>query len=876
MIKFNMKNIVLGLFVFAALSFAGAIFSAENVSAAGGIGDGGDSVSPPTGNGASTTYGWGWYKYDLDAGEKPARYRDGKHPSGVPSACESTSHLFAFIIMDKKNGSPQKNGVVYVFKESVYFNPTLREYKGNADGKAEDDGWQTRREAEKAFEQTKKVLGDAAKGFEFGENVAWFCWNESQKWNTKGSASVNMSTANLGDKVVWTHEVRTTKGSEVNTDKDIKSWTLRSDGTKVSEDTTSQGVKPDKRVRQFTSSFTVQQNHIGNTYCRVTIWSPRSWNSDKQRKSSDACVEVKYSYTMKPYTQISQDASTPGSVIKFNYSVENQGPTKTDDKNITYTSRIRRVSNSQSVYPTVEQVGNGTALKTGYLSEVVPAGTMPGFVINRAGADNQGAYTIQQDDVNNWICSRISISRTSQTDSDNVYDIACRFIPYNYTLTPRAPSELPESGEAGSTIPNVRGDVYNNGPTKSKDNTIWQLTGFVLRGARAHNGGDSATAPCGTNGLYNGQYYNSGSASNCRSLARGNGSISSSGVANLNANNVVIPNDLEVGDSYCFAVSVRDRSHSPGSTPWRHSAARCIVVSKRPKVNVLGGDLWVRGERVADSNVSTSVTRNSDGTFGSFVEYALAARGSVQGMSSASGLEGRRAVSVNVLCGVSYLTFGNSDGSSCQPNISMGGYNRLPSVSPNIAGLFDSGSALNYSGANLNGKNGVYRVQGQSINIAASTIERGRSVVVLAPQANVNIRGDIEYTDDELRSVGDIPQVVIIAKNIFINSSVSRVDAWLVATGDAPDGYINTCGGGKSLGSGLNAETCDETLVVNGPVIAKSLLMRRTAGAGSLSSAGEPAEIFNLRPDAYLWLANRISSGAGLPTTSTTELPPKY
>src|SRR5690606_28527099 len=110
----------------------------------------------------------------------------------------------------------------------------------------------------------------------------------------------------------------------------------------------------------------------------------------------------------------------------------------------------------------------------------------------------------------------------------------------------------------------------------------------------------------------------------------------------------------------------------------------------------------------------------------------------------------------------------------------------------------------------------------------------------------------------------DIPQVVIIANNILIDESVSRVDAWLVAAGTGANGIVNTCSASNldnaspaQLETRLHAGRCDDRLTVNGPVIANRLLLRRTAGAGPGNQAGNPAEVFNFRPDAYLWLVER-------------------
>jgi len=109
---------------------------------------------------------------------------------------------------------------------------------------------------------------------------------------------------------------------------------------------------------------------------------------------------------------------------------------------------------------------------------------------------------------------------------------------------------------------------------------------------------------------------------------------------------------------------------------------------------------------------------------------------------------------------------------------------------------------------------------------------------------------------------------------------VSRVDAWLVASGTGQHGRLNTCrissADETTLGAGLNATVCNTKLTVNGPVVANHLLLRRTAGAGPGNAAGDPAEVFNLRPDAYMWASYRASLSGQLKTVNTIELPPRY
>ena len=165
-------------------------------------------------------------------------------------------------------------------------------------------------------------------------------------------------------------------------------------------------------------------------------------------------------------------------------------------------------------------------------------------------------------------------------------------------------------------------------------------------------------------------------------------------------------------------------------------------------------------------------------------------------------------------------------------------------------------------------------------------------------------------SNPSVKAAAALPQVLIFANNISIAENVTRVDAWLIAN----EGTINTCAGHnvnnvvardakqQYVNFGGN---CDKTLVVNGPVYAHHMELLRTAGAnhgngdsladsltdddprerslGSTRSTSDarrgsaaPAEIFNLRADAYIWAYNQAQRYSEAVVTYTRELAPRY
>ena len=134
----------------------------------------------------------------------------------------------------------------------------------------------------------------------------------------------------------------------------------------------------------------------------------------------------------------------------------------------------------------------------------------------------------------------------------------------------------------------------------------------------------------------------------------------------------------------------------------------------------------------------------------------------------------------------------------------------------------------------------------------------------------------------ELTNSAELPQVIIFANNIKISKDVDQIDAWLVASGE-----VDTC---SDVSRSNLAKDCAKTLMFNGAVYADKLTLNRTHyGAGSenfgsslatadLNStlgASTPAEIFNLRPDVYMWAFEQASRYTQANTVYTEELAPR-
>lgn len=443
----------------------------------------------------------------------------------------------------------------------------------------------------------------------------------------------------------------------------------------------------------------------------------------------------------------------------------------------------------------------------------------------------------------------------------------------NFDLTPTIGGSpaFSSGGSAGSDNASLRPAVNNTGTTSSRNTIQWMLVRFVLAPGLG-------TPVAGTNTSLPVNYFGNGATR----IAGLTGQAFPRGVTQITVPTQPI-GDFAVGTRICYALSVQPITRSNSS--WRHSTPFCVIIAKSPKAQVRGGDIRV-GSNFADqtaparSTIVTSQTRKTLGgasrTFGSWGEYAISATGRITGIGSGAAFAGP-GLENPTNCSYTFLTFANATTTSCLaiPTSQHGQFatgRTLPDV---VTSYPASASAPVLSGivspASLNG---TYRVTGD-ITLSAGVIPRGRSVIINAFDSvantyrNVTISGNITYTTDSLTNGDQIPQLIIIASNISIQPTVSQVDAWLIARGT-----LNTCAGVAR--TTITTNSCNTPLTVNGPVMANQLQLWRTAGSNTGVGSGDPAEVFNLRPDAYLWGLSQSSKSGRLQTVYEKELPPRF
>ena len=279
------------------------------------------------------------------------------------------------------------------------------------------------------------------------------------------------------------------------------------------------------------------------------------------------------------------------------------------------------------------------------------------------------------------------------------------------------------------------------------------------------------------------------------------------------------------------------------------------------------------GLLIEDITLAYKMAYTNQNVYGSWGEYGIIANGkadSASGAGLSSSFNGRSGVTprdYNKLTFANIPKFGNFSSTSSVPDNFT-----LPSVGGtrgNISGNVDVNSLAS----------GEYNAG--NVTLTGSKLSVGKSIVIKSSGV-VRISGDLLYTDTN--DVRQLPQLIIYAKNIIIESSVGEVNAWLITQ---KDGYVSTCGvviSDRSWLSGVSDVSCGKQLKINGPIKTGRLFLRRTYGGKHASSAkndpnmhpGTPAEIINLRADTYIWAYNNYRNTSAISTMNVRELPPRY
>ena len=239
---------------------------------------------------------------------------------------------------------------------------------------------------------------------------------------------------------------------------------------------------------------------------------------------------------------------------------------------------------------------------------------------------NKFMYTrvIKREDMGKRICQRIYWDRRNSLVSKGwVYSsYACVEVPYDYDVEPSVSVNSDYiDAENVTKIEGINAGLNNKGTSKTQ-NSSYALARFVVRGAEVSGlmgksdvvslpgGTADSDWPCAIVRLIKGQYRDSLNIDSgaCGKIVQNTGSQLNTGQTPVATNKIDdLDRDrvkLSANDSLCYVVMVSNYNGSAPSTDFKY-AVKCIRSSKRPKVQVWGGDIKT------DKEVITSRTSNN-------------------------------------------------------------------------------------------------------------------------------------------------------------------------------------------------------------------------------------------------------------------------
>jgi hypothetical protein len=758
-------------------------------------------------------------------------------------------------------------------------------------------------------------------------------------WTITPLVSADRTTAKPGETIKWRHTV-VNNGPNA-TDKQVKYryHNAKDLGTGYGsyEYVAAGWGSGQSQAKYFDSFYTVKDSDKGKSLCRSTEAKPRGKDDSSAIQSGTACVTV-------PNDAVGTDCRpTINITVPVAPDKYIGGPNDTDDPApVTVKISGEKIGGTYTKETTIDLAKDYPDLYYDYTD----------------GDDHEVSYTATYYKWTHYDSDGDGIKDDHKYVSKS-FNESDAFQCYDYKLTPNNVSLSSNRLEVGSLLElgaSVESDSYSNivadGKalhTKSKD-TTWQLSQITIYpdsgdpksvSGQEVFGGDDGDDPCSH---YTSSYL--GVSSRSCSTAKEIRTADSNATASYSLDGETVfsksgnpDDDIDgytlVDDSYppgtvvCYALSLFARTSEPkggkyrenrsyissndvdtDGGSWIHSAIdktkNCMVVVKKPKVQVLGGDILAgrtfSGTSSSSSKVvsSNSVKKLSNKTgvrlFGSWAEYGILASSQIFGFASSSAFNGTSTsgdyalgsglvlypktngsanttlgtnISNDIKCGYSRLSFNNASSSSGCSGDNIGNYSNKMNI-PDVLSKFQSSKSIFDGGTISNSYYGVYKAN-KDITISGGTIEKTKWVVINASGHKVTISDNINYSSDTIFKTYEIPQLVIIADDIDISQSVTNIDSWLIAR----NGNINTCYQ-AGTDSAITVKNCNSALVVNGPVMANKIYLRRTAGSGTQMNSGNPAETFNLRADAYLWAYERARDGASMQTTYVIEQPPRY
>lgn len=565
----------------------------------------------------------------------------------------------------------------------------------------------------------------------------------------------------------------------------------------------------------------------------------------------------------------------PGQYLYWDHDLRN-GPSNTgyeDMGNETVTINIDNLK-----CPLDSPVSNCT-------SYVNPGGFKDG------GEDNElffekylGPIQVQQSDVGYRLCQRVAWKNKAWNDSSwGTSNWACAEIEYHYpdpnginmTVTSNKTTIQP-----GDNVTFNYTITAKSGPTKTRDIQYRTYT-FIIPGSNSLPSNKDQTAyynPAWSYVECGGRSVPSSSQSYCAQGHSGStGELAPITGIKTDSNTYTIDGNWagQPGDQICSYIAADNNwsvNNGQSASTYIASKIYCVRIGKKPQIQINGADSYAKSGFTGSSYYASSLSANR----GSYSQYGL-----LTGSSAAItnfGSAGYTTVNSTNATKAKTLAFANV-GSSLG-NAGINNSLSLP-VSPSSTQNL-SGTSLSIN--SLNGSSDVkyYHSSASNLTITGGNLNAG-TYAVLFVDGDVTITGNITYGGGEnasYSSLANIPNLTIIANNIYVNGNVT----YLFGNYVARNGAFNTCSNMNNLGTAGN---CANKLKINGAVISKgSPVLRRVFGSGNSTTVNQwtnntvtaSSEWFNYTPNTWLtpYLKNNDNSVTGFTTMNITSLPARY
>lgn len=689
-------------------------------------------------------------------------------------------------------------------------------------------------------------------------------------WHISTTSTADRPTATPGETITWTHVVKNDGPDPTDTNVTYHYQNHNGLGEGQGTDGNFQSGENKDTTRVFTSTYLVQPSDVYKNLCRATSASPKAKTNGVLDsgwvESTPACVSISSTPVSNVCRPMVVAVASPGTdyfgVVPINVSTRDNSdgsvqfigtnpPSSSIDITSTHTTgdqyTVTAIDSRQWATHNFHVIGGAGP----------PPWSFSWWTIDFSGPYQRGS-SIVGPCYDYKLTANIGNSFSNRVESDSIVNINPSVSSASYT------------------------GIYH---TKSKPSK-WQITKMVVPPNVSVPpfvaNSNSSLDPC--------RYFDPSGVSQCTVQATNSTTVFSvTGTPSMSMSSSYIVPDIPAGTKICFAFSIYPSQSDPNNNSsswglndqWNHAtfdpANNCVIIVKKPKVQIWGGDLWSGGS--VDASTSTKNMGGIGRTFGSWAEYGIFATGTVSGMASGSAFYGLGLANANISgCNYSILTFTNADSSTCGIGTVKGNYQNAKTI-PDIAASFPSAGTTIIANSivpnDLLATSGTYvGTHNGDLTLTQSNLSPGKSII-LKVSGTVTITGNQTYNPDnngsKYNNVSQLPQLVIIANRIVINSNVTNVDAWLVAKNNSNNGSIYTCDvEGKTIND------CKNPLTVNGPITTDKIYLRRTAGSGIDAASGDPAEVLNLRADAYLWAYAQAKSSSRVQTVYTTELPPRF